>query len=246
MGISFCFKALKPKLAVCGLMLLMLFCAAAQAASPAVSPSDSSEKSAQARTLGQKAAKSLKLQTAMPDGLKPGEPFDPDLRLPEPFYFPPQLARGLLWGAGALVLGLVLFQVYKNMQGRSRSRSFSRQESEIFASDAAAAARMDEAQLQADELARQGQFARAMHVLLLQSLGEMRRRLDLSIAASLTSREILSKIGLSPPGYTALADIIGRVEFTHFGEYKAGSDDYLACRRSFEALTLALGPGRAG
>ncbi len=43
----------------------------------------------------------------------------------------------------------------------------------------------------ADELAAEGRFVEAMHVLLLQALADMRRRLDEQFADSLTSREIL-------------------------------------------------------
>jgi len=97
------------------------------------------------------------------------------------------------------------------------------------------------AAIAADDLARQGRFAEAMHVLLLQSLGDIRRRLDERFADSLTSREILRSIRLSDLGRAALRDIVARVERTYFGAYPASGDDYQACRTDFVHLTEAQG-----
>ncbi len=106
-------------------------------------------------------------------------------------------------------------------------------------------ARSDEAaQIEADELARQGRFVEAMHVLLLQGLNEMRKRLDLRFADSLTSREIVRQADVPSNARTALRDIIGWVERAYFGSYAASSNDYLACRQSFGALSDALQSGR--
>jgi hypothetical protein len=91
----------------------------------------------------------------------------------------------------------------------------------------------------ADELARDGRYVEAMHVLLLQALAEMRRRLG-EFADSLTSREILRHARLSPAGAGALRDIVERVERTHFGLRPAAEADYQACRASFGALAQAL------
>ena len=106
-------------------------------------------------------------------------------------------------------------------------------------------ARSDEAaQIEADELARQGRFVEAMHVLLLQGLNEMRKRLDLRFADSLTSREIVRQADVPSDARGALRDIIGWVERAYFGTYSATSHDYLACRQSFSALSDALQSGR--
>jgi hypothetical protein len=97
----------------------------------------------------------------------------------------------------------------------------------------------------ADDLATQGRFVEAMHVLLLQALAEIRRRLDEEFADSLTSREILRSRQLSDALRRPLREVIGRVEWTYFGGHSAGRDDYLACRASFSALAQALVRGAA-
>jgi hypothetical protein len=92
----------------------------------------------------------------------------------------------------------------------------------------------------ADDLAAQGRFVEAMHVLLLQALAEIRRRLDEQFADSMTSREILRSDQLSDDLRRPLRDVVNRVEWTYFGEHPAARDDYLACRDSFSALALIL------
>ena len=88
----------------------------------------------------------------------------------------------------------------------------------------------------ADELGRQGRFVEAMHMLLLLSLGEIRRHLGEQFADSLTSREILRGARLPQQGRASLRDIVARVEWTYFGGYPATIEDYTACRQSFDSL----------
>lgn len=92
----------------------------------------------------------------------------------------------------------------------------------------------------ADELAAEGRFVEAMHVLLLQGLAAIRAGLDEEFADSLTSREILRRARLSDPGRASLRDIVNRVELSYFGQYPAALTDYQACRASFNTLTQAL------
>ena len=92
----------------------------------------------------------------------------------------------------------------------------------------------------ADELARQGRFVDAMHLLLLQGLASIRERLDEPFADSLTSREILRGTRLSDKGKVALRDIVTRVEWSYFGKHPAEGGDYAACRANFDELVRAL------
>jgi hypothetical protein len=102
-----------------------------------------------------------------------------------------------------------------------------------------------EAMQAADELARQGRYVEAMHVLLLKSLADMRQQLSLHFAESLTSREILGKVALPEAGQAALRDIVARVEWSYFGEHEAEASDYEACRIRFDELSKALQSGQA-
>jgi hypothetical protein len=100
----------------------------------------------------------------------------------------------------------------------------------------------------ADELAARGFFVEAMHLLLLHSLAEIRRRLRLEFADSLTSREILRRARLPEDVTNALRSIVIRVELSYFGDYPATQPDYDTCRAGFETLSTVLannGPAAA-
>jgi hypothetical protein len=92
----------------------------------------------------------------------------------------------------------------------------------------------------ADALAALGRFAEAMHVLLLYSLTEIRRRLRVEFADSLTSREIVRSARLPDAGKAALTGIVARVEAVYFGDHPADRADYESCRNGFVALQSVL------
>jgi len=148
------------------------------------------------------------------------------------------IAQLILYAALAVGIGLVLYTLRDRLPSFGRPRLAARRPDAV--AQAAAIERMVEAQIEADELAGQGRYAEAMHALLLRSLAEMRRRLQVSFADSLTSREILRVLDLPERGKTSLADIIGRVELVYFGLHDAGREDYAACRASYEGLTAAV------
>jgi hypothetical protein len=158
-------------------------------------------------------------------------------REPEPFRI--RLPPAMLWVIIAVALGAALYS-FRDMIPLLRARgSESWAETEEIAADMA---RRDPSVVlaAADELAREGRYAEAMHVLLLRGLADIRARLDEPFADSLTSREILRSTRLPERARDSLRDVVGRVEWTYFGEYPAGQDDYAACRVSFNALEQAL------
>jgi hypothetical protein len=179
-------------------------------------------------------ATSLDLQTELPV-LKPDD-------LEWPGYLSIDTARILLWIAvlaGAAVLAYYIHDVLPTFGLAGRPRW----------DDPAGGAGISghgvshAARLAADELAAQGRFVEAMHVLLLQGLDEMRMRLDLRFADSLTSREIVTRSNAPVDAKAALRDIIVWVERAYFGDHSADQNDYDACRRSFLALDTALRAG---
>jgi hypothetical protein len=151
-------------------------------------------------------------------------------------------SRVLLWTAvaiGVVVIALYLRDILPG-GGLARRRAWEAGESDLAAAGASAEA---EAQFNADELARLGRFVDAMHVLLLQALADMHRRLDVALADSLTSREILRRAKVSPLAKSALQDIIGAVERAYFGDHPADENDYLSCRTNFTTFVGALRSG---
>jgi hypothetical protein len=182
-----------------------------------------------AQSTAQEAIRRLDLQTEV-------------TREPEPFRI--RLPPEPLWVIIAVALGAVLYS-FRDMIPLLRARGGeSWAESEEIGADMA---RRDPTVVlaAADELAREGRYAEAMHVLLLRGLADIRARLDEPFADSLTSREILRSTRLPERARDSLRDVVGRVEWTYFGEYPAGQEDYAACRVSFNALEQALHRGAA-
>jgi hypothetical protein len=178
------------------------------------------------QTLADKAIRRLDLQTEL-------------LRQPEPFGWQLNLPPEAIWFA--VVVGVVvLFYAFRDMLpllGIKRDGAW-----ELDQAGAAESGPPEPAIAlgAADDLAAQGRFVEAMHVLLLQALAEIRRRLDEQFADSMTSREILRSKRLSDDLRGPLREVVNRVEVTYFGEHPAAKDDYLACRSSFGAIARVL------
>jgi hypothetical protein len=189
--------------------------------------------------------RSSRLQTNAPSGL---EDFRPRqfrnggdvIRLVDFFRGYAQL---ILWCSLGIIGAAVLWNLKNNLWSASRSRKLAfRREDEV--PSVSAAERMENAQAEADDLARSGSFSEAIHALLLRSVNEMKNRVNSPIAASLTSREILRHVDLSPEERSVFATIVDSVEVSYFGTHQPGGDEYAVCRRSFDALTDLLKRGR--
>jgi hypothetical protein len=97
----------------------------------------------------------------------------------------------------------------------------------------------------ADRLASRGNHSEAVHTLLLITLDILRRRLGRKIAASLTSREILSAVPLAHEATSALSLIVAMAEHGHFGGKVLSAADYRKCKESFRLLVVeSNGPSR--
>ncbi|HTC03692.1 MAG TPA: hypothetical protein VK749_09850 [Xanthobacteraceae bacterium] len=161
------------------------------------------------------------------------------LRRPEPFGLNLNLPPEVLWLVVIVGAGVLLYAFRDMIPMLRASHGGAWVEDEAGGSDMGS--RAPEVVLgAADDLAAQGRFVEAMHVLLLQAFAEIRRRLDEQFADSMTSREILRSNRLSDDLRRPLREVVSRVEWTYFGEHPAAQDDYLACRSSFSALTHAL------
>jgi hypothetical protein len=148
------------------------------------------------------------------------------------------LPAGLIYvvaAIGVVVIGYIVLDMIPGW--RSRDDDGWANTGDGFLGDAAPA---EITLAQADELAARGFFVEAMHLLLLHSLAEIRRRLRLEFADSLTSREILRRARLPEDATSALRSIVTRVELSYFGAYPATQPDYESCRAGFEVLSSAL------
>jgi hypothetical protein len=174
----------------------------------------------------EQAIRKLDLQTELPRGVE----------LPR---FTIKLPSEVLWVIIAIAVGILLY-TFRDMIPILRARQGGAWSDDTATSEEIKARAPAAVLGAADELAAAGRFVEAMHVLLLQSLADIRARLDEQFADSLTSREILRSTKLSDTGRSSLRDIVNRVEWTYFGEHPADQSDYNACRASFNALAQAL------
>jgi hypothetical protein len=152
--------------------------------------------------------------------------------------FPLQLPAEVVWLALICAAALMLYLLRDSLPFWRHSRD--QWDEARHGAEPAATADAVDALSAADQLSRYGRFVEAMHMLLLQSLAEIRLRLGVQFADSQTSREILRGTTLSPQGRASLREIVAAVEWTYFGGYPAEMRDYAACRRSFENLRRAL------
>ncbi len=90
----------------------------------------------------------------------------------------------------------------------------------------------------AEQLAASGRYGEAIHLVLMRLLAELRHRLDLSMADSLTSREIL-RHNTALPAITreALGIVIGAVELCHFGGRRGDETLFRHCVDAYMRAT---------
>ena len=209
-----------------GLFLALCAMTPANAAPAAHAPADP------VREAAELSIKRLKLQVSMPHT---------PTKLDNVSSWNPHLPGWLIYVAAAIAVAIIAYIVLEMIPGR-RARN---DEDWATTGDGfpGATAPAEITLAQADDLAARGFFVEAMHLLLLHSLAEIRRRLRLEFADSLTSREILRRARLPEEVTGALRSIVTRVELSYFGGYPAAQPDYESCRAGFEALSSVLAKG---
>lgn len=88
----------------------------------------------------------------------------------------------------------------------------------------------------ATTIAAQGNFALAIHTLLLRTLAALAHASAVPIRDAMTSREILANVTLPTRAAAALAELITVVERTHFGNAVPTEADFVACRAQYETF----------
>jgi hypothetical protein len=145
----------------------------------------------------------------------------------------------LMWGM-VIVLGvLIAFWLVSELSRYGGDAELPADASQVRLR-AAAAAVIERPLEDADDLARRGQFAEAIHTLLLRTLQELVRSAAVRVAPATTSREVLAKVPLLADARSALAGLITAVELTHFGDEPASAADYERCRQQFHVFAAAF------
>ncbi len=93
----------------------------------------------------------------------------------------------------------------------------------------------------AELLAREGAYGRAIHVILLALLDAPHGSIGRRMARSLTGREIVGAARLAPRPGAALSRIVAAAERSHFGGYYSSRTDYETCRQDYAAVAADIG-----
>ncbi len=182
------------------------------------------------------------LQTALPEDLKI-EPID----LPQGWNPPEWLARiveimfWLLIGVGVLLAVFYLGREVPAWLGRRRQLKAGATPM-VQGSPLAADSQLLDALGQADRLAAEGQFAEALHLLLLHSIDYLKRHLGGVYGPSSTAREILRRAQLPDAGRSSLGAIVDAAEVSYFGGRPVDDGIYAACRRHYQSFALGGSP----
>ena len=96
--------------------------------------------------------------------------------------------------------------------------------------------RLKERLLDADRFASAGDWAAAIHVLLLTSIDLLRRRLGQAIPAAMTSRELVARATVAAAARSDFAALVSASELCHFGGRPADRALYERCRGHYERL----------
>ena len=142
----------------------------------------------------------------------------------------PVIPVGVLWpvlaAIGIAFLVLVLWRVIEARRGRERPERARKP-----APDAAPGRRALRIGPMTDveDLARQGRFGEAIHLLLLHLFAALQRRPATAPAPAHTGREVLARTRLASQAHEALGVLVLAAEKIHFGGRPASQEDYEAC-----------------
>jgi len=159
----------------------------------------------------------------------------------DPLHIPPWLIKTILWGVVVLVAGLVLFFLFNLaldlLRGRSAFKRNRDRPQVVAAKIETPVAQRREAEQrtlsEADQLAAEGRFSEAIHLLLLVAMEHLRRELGPRVAPAMTSREVLRLTPIPGEAVDPLSRMVSLSEINHFGGRHAGEPDYLSCRDDF-------------
>jgi Domain of unknown function (DUF4129) len=149
----------------------------------------------------------------------------------------------LMWGMVIVIGVLFASWIASELSRYGGDAALSEADDSQDRMQAAADAIIDRPLGDADELARRGLFAEAIHTLLLRTLQELVRSAAVRVAPAMTSREILGRVPLLADARTAFAGLITTVEITHFGDEPANAADYERCRQQFHVFAAAFRTG---
>ncbi|MET0554125.1 MAG: DUF4129 domain-containing protein [Vicinamibacteria bacterium] len=140
------------------------------------------------------------------------------------------IPAGVMWpvlaAIGVCLLGLVLARVREARRGRERPERPAGPER--VGASGRRPLRIGPL-TDVEDLARQGRFGEAIHLLLLHLFAALQRRPATAPAPAHTGREVLARTRLASQAHDALGVLVTAAEKVHFGGREASREDYDAC-----------------
>jgi len=155
------------------------------------------------------------------------------------------IAQVLLWGLLAVVVILFVVFIIRQTSGMTGAEEPVKTADDAGEDPNRLAAVIERPRDDADQLAHEGRFADAIHILLLRTVHELASQNLVRITPAMTSREVLARVPLLGDSRTALAGLVTAVEVTWFGDDVPGAEDYARCRVQFELFATAYRRGVA-
>lgn len=155
------------------------------------------------------------------------------------------IAQILLWGLIIVIVVLFIVYVVRQTSGMTGAEEPVKETDEAGEDPSRLLAVIERPRDDADQLAHEGRFADAIHILLLRTLHELASQNLVRVTTSMTSREVLARVPLIGDARTALAGLVTAVELTWFGDDVPGANDYARCREQFEVFAAAYRRGAA-
>jgi hypothetical protein len=144
--------------------------------------------------------------------------------------------RFVFWGGLALAaILIVVFIAREVLNARRQARSRPPPPAD-WRPDAGAARELLEA---ADQLAAEGRYGEALHLLLFRSIEELGGRRPGVVRPALTSRDIAQLSAMPEGPRSAFGRIAERVEMSFFGGRPTGAAEFAAARGDYEAFAFA-------
>ena len=144
----------------------------------------------------------------------------------------------IFWGFLALVVGMILFYILREMgylHWPWRKVAQKADDGEWVPDAAPARALLAEA----DALAAAGRFEEAAHLLLLRSVEDIGRRRPAMLRPSSTAREISQSDNLPEKARNTFTLIARHVEASLFGGRALNSENWMLCRDAYGRFALA-------
>lgn len=144
------------------------------------------------------------------------------------------ISMAIAWTLVAVVVIVLLSLLAQGLLKRRRNAEAEVAMAQSEPAEAAAAPRPVLAEV--DRLVAAGRYGEAIHLLLLIAVDRLMRQRAQSLDDSLTSREILRRLRLPPPGRAALERLVLGTERFLFAEKAVDRSEFEACRKAFDLL----------